>query len=144
VQLGTAAETWAVALDDEGGNAPGTAVGVCLCVDHQYVSIRTVGDPHLAAIEQVMISAPFGAPAHAGVIRAGLGLGRGEGADMLAAAQLREVAGCLFGGAVAAAVVDAEVGVGTVGPGDRGAGAADFLHGHGVGHVAHTGAAVPL
>src|SRR5690606_33012554 len=121
VQVDTAAETGALALDDDGGGAPATACGCGPGADRQYVDIGTVGDPHLAAIEQIVIAAPFGAQAHADHIGAGLRLAHGQGADMFAADQLRQVTGLLFGAAVAADLVYAEVGVGTVGQGDRGA-----------------------
>ncbi|MNO81649.1 hypothetical protein D3C76_728990 [compost metagenome] len=61
---------------------------------------------------------------------------------MLAADQLGQVFGFLLVGAIAVDLVDAQVGVGTVGEGDRGRAAADFFHGHHVGQVAQAGAAV--
>ena len=63
---------------------------------------------------------------------------------MLAADQLGQVAGLLFGIAVAMDLVDAQIGVGTVGQADRGGGAGDFLHRHHMRQIAHTGTAIFL
>src|SRR5690349_11920961 len=67
-----------------------------LLICGRYRGLRTRGDPHLAASEQVMIAAPCGAQAHADHIGAGLRLAHGQGADMFAADQLRQVTGFFF------------------------------------------------
>src|SRR4029453_9420025 len=52
------------------------------------VGDRRVGDPHLAALEDVAAGGLGRAGAHAGGIGAGVGLGQAEAADPLAARQL--------------------------------------------------------
>jgi len=75
-------------------------------------------------------------------VGAGVGLRHGEGADVFAADQLRQVFLLLFFGAVAVNLVYAQVGVGAVGQANRGGGAADFFHGDDVCQVAHGRTAV--
>src|SRR6185437_4688537 len=63
---------------------------------------------------------------------------------MLAGDKLRQIAALLRLAAVAADLVDAEIGMGAVGETDRGRGAADLLHRDAVGEIAHAGAAMLL
>ncbi|MNM92775.1 hypothetical protein D3C81_1051190 [compost metagenome] len=91
-----------------------------------------------------MVAALFRAQLHRHHVGTGVGLAHGQGADVLAADQLGQVLGLLFGVAVALDLVDAEVGVGAVGEGDRSRTTADLLHGDHVGQVAQTRAAVFL
>ena len=56
-----------------------------------------------------------GAKAHADHVRSGSALAHGQGSDVLAADQLGKVFAPLGLGAVAENLVDAEIGVGTVG-----------------------------
>ncbi|MNE51702.1 hypothetical protein D3C80_1463410 [compost metagenome] len=89
-----------------------------------------------------MVATLLGAQLHRHHVGTGVGFTHGQGTDVLAADQLGQVLGFLLGVAVAVDLVDAEVGVGAVGEGDRGRAAADFFHGHHVGQVAQAGAAV--
>ncbi len=52
VLLGTDAETGEGALDDEGGEL----FAIYLGKDHEHVRERGVGDPHLLAVEQVVLA----------------------------------------------------------------------------------------
>src|SRR5690606_41940896 len=61
-------------------------------------------------------------------VGAGVGLRHGQGADVFAADQLRQVFLLLFFGAVAVNLVHAQVGMGTVREANGGRGAADFFH----------------
>jgi hypothetical protein len=70
------------------------------------------------------------------------GLAHGEAADMLARDQLRQVLALLQLAAVAADLVNAEVGVGAIGEADRGRAAAHLFHGHDMGEVTHIRAAM--
>src|SRR6266511_3629986 len=63
---------------------------------------------------------------------------------MLAGHELRQVFLLLRRGAVAADLVDAQIGARTGGKPDRGRGARDLFHGDDVGEIAHRGAAVLL
>ncbi len=137
VQLLVAGEALVVALDDEGGHAARTGVDVGLGVDHVGVGVRAVGDPHLVAVEHVAVAALLGAQLHRHHVGAGIRLAHGQGADVLAGAQLGQVFLLLRLAAVLADLVDAQVGVGAVGQADRGRGAADLFHRHHVGQVAH-------
>jgi hypothetical protein len=131
-------------LDQEGGDAARAGLRVGLGVDHQNVRVRAVGDPHLVAVQHVAVAALVGAQAHGHHVAARARLGHRQRAHVLAGDQPRQVAALLLLRAVAADLVDAEVGVRAVGQADRGRGAADLLHGHHVLEVAHAGAAVLL
>ncbi|KAI3480412.1 hypothetical protein L1887_57426 [Cichorium endivia] len=144
VELVAAGEAFPVTLDDECGDAVRALVQVGLGVDHVGVGVRAVGDPGLAAVEDEMVAALFGAQLHRDHVGTGIRLAHGQGADMLAADQLGQVLELLLVAAVAVDLVDAEVGVGAVGEGHRGRPAADFLHGHDMGQVTQAGAAVFL
>ncbi len=144
VELVAAGKTFPVALDDERGDAVRPLVQVGLGVDHVGVGVRAVGDPGLAAVEHVAVAALFGAQLHGDHVGTGIRLAHGQRADVFAADQLGQVAGLLLGVAVAVDLVDAQVGVGAVGKGDRGRAAADLFHRHHVGQVAKAGAAVLL
>ena len=63
---------------------------------------------------------------------------------MLAGNQLGQIFALLRVGAVAADLVDAEIGMRAVGQADRGGGARDLLHRHAMGEIAEAGAAVFL
>ena len=141
VELLGAGEAGKIALDEKGGDAPGAGVGLGLRIDHIDVGVGAVGDPHLVAVEHETVAPALGAEFHAHHVRAGTGLAHRQGADVLAAAQPGQVPGFLFGRAVLADLVDAQVGVGAVGETHRGGGTGDLLHGHHMGQVAHTGAA---
>ena len=131
-------------LDQEGGDAARAGVRIGLGIDHQHVGIGPVGDPHLAAVQHVAVAALLGARAHAHHVGAGARLAHRQRADMLAGDQLRQIAPLLRLGAVAADLVDAEIGMRAVGQPDRGRGAADLLHRHDMLEIAHAGAAVFL
>src|SRR5690606_19875536 len=119
-------------------------IDVGLGVDHIGVGIGAVGDPHLAAVEHIALALLVGAQLHAHHVGAGVGLAHGQGADMLTADQLGQVLGFLFGVAVTVDLIDAQVGVGAVGEGNRRRGAADFFHGNHVGEIPQTSAAAFL
>ena len=131
-------------FDDEGGHAARTGVEVGLGVDHQRVGDRTVGDPHLVAVQHVAIALLVGAGLHRHHVAAGAGLGHCERTDVFARDQLWQIFPFLRLVAVALDLVDAQVGVRAVAQADRGARAADLLHRDHVGEVAHVRAAVFL
>ncbi len=89
-----------------------------------------------------MVTFIFGGQFHGDDVGAGVGLGHGQGANVLAADELRQVFLFLFFGAVAVNLVHTQVGVGTVGEANGGGSTADFFHGDDVRQVAHVGAAV--
>ncbi len=60
VEFGGAAETRRVALYNERSDAVRPGAGVGFGVDDVNVCIRTIGDPHLAAIQHKMIAIAFG------------------------------------------------------------------------------------
>ena len=123
----------------------GAGAGVGLGVDHQHVGIGPVGDPHLGAVEHVAVAPLVGAQ------RACATTSEPAPGSLMASAptcsprdQLGQVLPLLLRRAVAADLVDAEVGVRAVGKPDRGRGAADLLHRDHVREIAHAGAAVLL
>mmetsp|Transcript_26227 Transcript_26227/g.61964 ORF Transcript_26227/g.61964 Transcript_26227/m.61964 type:complete len:421 (+) Transcript_26227:5135-6397(+) len=144
VELLRDAETLHALLDQEGGHTPRAQLRLGLGVDDEGVGVRSVSDPHLAAVEDVVAALVLGAQLHADDVRAGAGFAHRQRADMLAADQLGQVFGALRVIAVALDLVHAQVAVRAVGQAHRRAGAADLLHRHHVGQVAHVGAAVLL
>src|SRR5260221_4701386 len=148
VELLSSGKTLDAFLDDEGGDPSfrrrGTGVRVGLGVDHEDVGIRAVGDPHLAAVQDELAFAIFGAGFHRDDIRAGTGLGHRERADPFAGDELRQVFALLGFGSVPADLVDAQIGVRAVGQAHRSRGPADFLHRDDMCRITHHGAAVRL
>ena len=138
------AETGHALFDDERGDAarPGCRIG--FGVDHQHVGIAAIGDPHLAAVEDETVACRFGAQLHADHVAAGIGLGHGQCADTGTGDQAGQVAGFLGGSAMAADLVDTQVGMGAVGECHRSRGPADLFHGDNMGQIAHAAAAVGL
>src|SRR3546814_13787015 len=98
-------------LHHEGGDAARPRLGIGLGVDHQGVGLAGVGDPHLAAVEDVAVALLVGAGAHADDVGAGAGLAHGQRAAVLAGDQLRQVAPLLLAAAVAAELVHAAIGL---------------------------------
>ncbi|MNO77088.1 hypothetical protein D3C76_681860 [compost metagenome] len=141
VELVAAAETFPVALDDERGDAVRALFRLGLGVDHVGVGVGTVGDPGLAAVEHVAVALLLGAQLHGDDVGAGVRLAHRQRADVLAADQPGQVFGFLLLGAVALDLVDAEVGVRTVGQRHRSRTAADLFHGDHVRQVAQRRAA---
>src|SRR5262245_59281171 len=90
--------------------------------------MRTVGDPHLAAVEYEAVALLLGARADRSDVGAGIGLGDRKRANVLAGDELRKVAPLLLGAAVQAELVHAEIGLSAVGEPDRARRAGDFLH----------------
>ena len=144
VEMLAVAEALEALLDDERGHAARAHLRVGLGVDDHRVGVAAVGDPHLAAVEQVMIAAALGLQCHADDVGPGAGLAHRQRADVLAADQLRQVFPLLRLAAVAVDLIDAQVRVRAVAQADCGAGAADFFHRHHVSQVAQPGAAVRL
>ncbi len=131
-------------LDEKGGNTARTGLGVGLGVDHQHIGVGSVGDPHLVAVQHIAAGLAVGAQAHADHIGAGARLAHCQSTDMLAADQFRQILAFLLFVAVSKNLVDAEVGVGTVGERHRCRGPAEFLHGEDMVKIAHARTAVLL
>src|SRR5262249_31333356 len=117
-------------LDQKRRDAARADIGIGLGVDHQHLGLRAVGDPHLAAVEDVTVALLLRARLHRDDVGAGTRLGHGEPAYVLAGDELAEIAPLLIVAAVAADLVDAEVRVRAVGQPDRGRGAREFLPPH--------------
>ncbi|MNV41332.1 hypothetical protein D3C71_1329660 [compost metagenome] len=110
-------------FDQERGDALGAAIRIGLGIDHQHIGIRAVGDPHLVAVEHVVITALVRAQLHRDHVRAGARFAHRQRADQLAAAQAGQVALLLIFVAVLAQLVHAQVRVRTVGQRDGTGGA---------------------
>jgi hypothetical protein len=78
-------------LDQEGRDAARAQLGLGLGVDHQRVGVGAVGDPHLAAVEQVVAALVLGLQLHRDDVAAGAGLAHGQRAHVLAGDQLGQV-----------------------------------------------------
>jgi len=120
------------------------AVRIGLGIDDQGVGIRAVGDPHLAAIEDVVIALAVGAQSHRHHVGTGTRLTHGQGADVFAGDELGQVLLLLLGTAVAADLIDAQVRMGAVRKADRSRRTAYFLHRHDMGEIAHMRPAILL
>src|SRR3546814_17364144 len=70
-------------LHHEGGDAARPRLGIGLGVDHQGVGLAGIGDPHLAAVEDVAVALLVGAGAHADDVGAGARPAHGQRADVL-------------------------------------------------------------
>jgi hypothetical protein len=123
-------------LDQKGRDAACAGGRVGLGIDYQRLGLRAVGDPHLAAVENVAVALLFRARLHRNDVGAGAGLGHGEPAYVLARYQLAEIAAFLVVAAVAADLVDAQIRVRAIGKPNRGGGARDFFHRHAVLEIA--------
>src|SRR6516164_3643619 len=101
-----------------------------------------VGDPQLAAVEDVSVALSVGAQSHRDDIRAGAGLTHRQCADMLAGDQLWQILALLSFGAVAADLIDAKIGMRTIREPDRSRPPAQLFHRDAMGEIAHAGAAI--
>ena len=128
-------------LDQERRDAARAGGRIGLGIDHQRVGMRAVGDPHLAAVEDVAVALLVRAGRHRDHVGAGADLRHRQRADMLAGDQLRQVFALLRVGAVAADLVDAEIGMRAVGQPDRAGGARNLLHRHAMLEIAEPGPA---
>ena len=103
-------------LDDEGGDAARARGAVGLGVDHQRVGDRAVGDPHFGAVEHVAVAASCRR-----VVRIDTTSEPAPGSDIASAPtcspeiSLGRYLRLLRLRAVAAELVDAEIGMGAVG-----------------------------
>ena len=128
VELLRLGETLEALLDDKRRHAARARRRIGLGVDHEGLGHRTVGDPHLGAVEDVAVASSVGARAHRDDVRAGVRLRHRERADMLARDELRQIALLLLLGAVAVDLVDAEIGMRAVGEADRRRAARNLFH----------------
>ena len=131
-------------FDDEGGDAARAGIGIGLGVDHQRIGDRAVGDPHLVAVEHEAVALLVGAGLHRDHVGAGAGLGHRERADMLAGNQFWQIFALLRLVAVAADLVDAEVGMRAVGEPDRRRRPRHLLHRQAMLEIAEARAAIFL
>ena len=69
------AETLHAFFNQESGDTTGAELGFGFGIDHQSVGVRAVGDPHLAAIENVVAAFVLGFELHADDVAAGIGFG---------------------------------------------------------------------
>ena len=144
VELLRGRKTLEALFDDERRDAAGAGGAVGLGVDHQRVGERAVGDPHLGAVENVAVALLVGAGAHRHHVGARPRLRHRQRADVFARDQLGQVFALLGLGAVAAELVDAEIGMGAVGQAHRRARARDLFHRHAMGEIAEPRPAVLL
>ena len=131
-------------LDDKRRDAARVRFDVGLRIDDERVAVRAVGDPHLRAVEHVVVALFFGAQLHADDVRAGVRLAHRERADMLAGHELRQILLLLRFRAVAMNLVHAQIRMRAVRQPDRRRRARDFFHRDHVRGVAHVRAAVFL
>src|SRR5262249_5124384 len=127
-------------LQDEAADLAGVVLGP----DDEDVGDRRIGDPHLAALEDVAAVHLAGARPHAGGIRAGVGLGQAEAADPFALRQLRQVLLSLRLGAVGMDRVHDEARLHAHGRAVAAVDALDFAGDEAVADIVHAGAAIAL
>ena len=141
VELLRGRESLEALLDQEGGDAARAGVRIGLGIDHERLGLRSVGDPHLAAVEDVSVALLLGAGLHRDDVGAGAGLGHRERADVLAGDQLGQIFAFLRVVAVPADLIDAQVRMRPVGEADRAGRARDLLHRDAMLEIAEPGAA---
>ncbi len=122
----------------------GPAGEIGLRVNHQHVSVRSIGDPHLAAVQHVAVALLVRPRAHSHHVRPGAWFAHGQRADMGPGDQPGQIPLLLRLGSVAKDLIDAQVGVRPVRQPHRRRRAGNFLHRHDVLQIAHGGAAVFL
>ncbi len=103
------------AFDQKGGDAFRARIRICLGVNDKRICVRAVGDPHLAAAEDVTVVALFGPELHRDHIRARLGLRHGKRSHMFTRNELWQKAPLLFHSSMAIDLVDTEIGMRGVG-----------------------------
>ena len=131
-------------FDEESRHATRTQFGFGLGIHHQGIGVRSVGDPHLVAIEQVVATLVFSTQLHADNVRPRTRLAHGQRSYVLTRDQLGQVFGLLCLVAVALDLVDAQVAVRPVAQAHAGTGARNFLHGNHVRQVSHVSAPIGL
>ena len=137
-----AREAGAVGLDQE---APHAVVFIFdLGPDHGDVGDVAGGDPHLFAVENVLVAGFAGGGGHAAGIGAEAGLGQAEAAQLLAAGERREPGVLLLVGAEGVDGIHHERGLHADEAAEAGVAAFQFLHHQAVFDVGHAGAAVAL
>jgi hypothetical protein len=144
VELLRGGETLAALLDDESGYALRARIYVGLGIHHQNVRVRSVGDPHLVAVEDIAVALPFGAQFHAHHVGTGIRLAHRQRADVFAGYQPGQILALLCLIAVAADLVHRQVRVCAIGKPDGAGSARDLFHRHNVREIAHMGTAVFL
>jgi hypothetical protein len=78
-------------LDQESRDAARAGIGIGLAVDHEHIGAGAIGDPELAAVEDVAVALPLGLELHGHDVGARARLRHGERADVLARDQLGQI-----------------------------------------------------
>ena len=127
------AKTFHAFFNQESGDTAGAKLGFGFGIDHQGVGVWAVGDPHLAAIEDVVAAFVLGFELHADDVAAGIGFRHRQGAYMFAANEFGQIFLTLCVSAVAFDLVHAQIAVRAIAQADAGGGARDFFHRHHMG-----------
>ncbi len=106
VELLAGREAGKCLFHQESGDAARSGCRIGLGVDDQDICVRAVGDPHLAAVQDITVAALVCLEFHRNNIGAGAGLGHGKRPDMLARNQLRQISALLCRFAVAVDLIE--------------------------------------
>ena len=117
------AETFHAFFNQESRDATGAKFGFSFGVDDQGVSIRAIGDPHLAAVEHVITAFVFGFEFHADDVTACIGFRHRQGTHVFATDEFWQVLLALRVRAVAFDLVHTQIAVRAVAQADAGRGA---------------------
>ena len=109
VQLGAGGKTREILFNNKCSDAVSLGGGICLCINHQGVCVRSVGNPHFAAVQYVVTPGLFSLKLHADHIRAGVVFTHRQRADFGAADEIREKLGLLGVGTITEDLIDAKV-----------------------------------
>ena len=71
-----------IPLNNKCGHSFGACRGVSFGIDNIGVGIWTIGDPHLVAVENVLVALFVGSKFHTHYIRTGVGFTHGQRTDM--------------------------------------------------------------
>ena len=128
VELLCGGKSFHALFDDESSDAARARRRIGLGVDHERLCDRAVGDPHLAAVDNVAVALLVGAGRHRDHVGTGRRFGHGERSDMLAGNQFRQIFFLLRIAAVAAKLIDAQVGMRAIGQPHRRRRPGNFFH----------------
>ncbi|KAI6775665.1 hypothetical protein HG530_002423 [Fusarium avenaceum] len=97
VELASAAEALALGVHNKGCDSLGGLLRLRLCVHHDNIGVRAIGDPHLGSVQHVATVYGLCCCPHTDNIAAGAGLGHGQRADTCTGDETRQVLLLLLG-----------------------------------------------
>ena len=107
-------------LDQKCGDPARACIRIGLGIHHQRLRIRSIGDPHLGAVQDIAVIALLGPQRHRNHIRSRAGLRHGQRPHIRARNQAGQKPRLLRGRGPAPDLIDTEIGMGTIAQRHRG------------------------